>query len=532
MRKEPDRRYPTVEALLRDIDHYLAGEPLEARADTFAYRTGKFVRRHWRGLAASAAGVGFVVALSLYYALNLSSARITAEAESARTARIQLFMLNLFEGGDEAAGPATDLKVVTLIEQGVEQARALDSEPGVQADLYRTLGGIFQKLGKFKEADDLLTTAFERRRALYGDTAAPVAESLIDLGLLRIDQAELEEAERFIRRGLDTLRTRGSNPLSLARATAALAQVQEAAGAYDEAIKTNEEAVRLFDAAGDTGAASTAAIGQLADSHYYAGHYEIADSINQRVLAASRHLYGARHPKVADVLINLGASQTDRGRYAEAEPYYREALALLSSYHGEEHFRTASAMTMLARALVYQKKFDEAVPLLQRALVIQERVHGPAHPRVASAVNDLGSAALQQDKLDEAEAYFTRMIGIYRKVYTKEHYLHGIATSNLASVLFARKQYERAEALFREAVGIYERTQSPRHMNTGIGRVKLGRTLLRKGLLRDAERELLAGYDILQAQASPSVSWIKSARTDLVAVYEALKAPDQAAKYR
>lgn len=532
MRKEPERRYATVDALLRDIDRFLAGQPLDARPDSFAYRTTKFARRHWRGVVTAAAVLATIVALSAYYGISLSSARTRAEAEAARSARIQQFMLDLFEGGDAMAGPANDLKVVDLLGRGVAEARALDAEPAVQADLYRTLGGILQKMGQFDEANRVLTLAMDRRAAIYGEAAIPSAESRIDLGLLRIDQAKLEEAEQLIRAGLDTITAAHAPPLTLARATSALGAVLEARGSYDTAIQTNEAAVRLFGDSGERGAEYTAMLSQLADSHYYAGHYDEADRLNQQVLEAGRRIYGAQHPKVADVLINLGASQTDRGRYNEAEPYYREALATLTAFYGPEHFRTASAMTMLARALVYQKRFDEGVVLLRQALAIQERVNGPDHPRVASAVNDLGSAALQQGRLDEAEGAFRRMLAIYRKVYAHEHYLHAIATSNLASVLFARKEFARAEPLFREAIGIYERTQSPRHMNTGIGRVKLGRTLLRERRLREAERELKTGYDILQSQASPSVSWLTSARTDLVEVYEALNEPAEAAKYR
>jgi serine/threonine-protein kinase len=532
MRKEPDRRYATVDALLRDIDRYLAGQPLDARPDSLAYRTSTFARRHWRGLAAVSAVALLVAALSAYYAVSLASARTTAEAEAARSRRIQQFMLDLFEGGDTAAGPASDLKVVELLDRGLAQARALDAEPAVQTDLYRTLGGVLQKLGEFESAERVLTLALDRRVALDGAAAVSSAESRIDLGLLRVDQAKLGEAEELIRAGLDSIRSAGAPPRIEARATAALGVALEARGKYDEAIKTNDEAVRLFGDEGESGAEYTAALGQLADSHYYAGHYDVADGLNQRVLESNRRIYGAPHPKVADVLINLGASQTDRGRYTEAEPYYREALAMLSAFHGADHYRTASAMTMLGRALVYQKQFDEGVSLLSRALTVQERVNGPDHPRVASAVNDLGAAALQQGRLDEAEQAFRRMLAIYRKVYTQEHYLHGIATSNLASVLFARKEFSRAEPLFRDAIGIYERTQSPRHMNTGISRVKLGRTLLREGRLPEAEGELKAGLDILQSQASPSVSWITSARTDLVELYEALKQPGEAAKYR
>src|SRR5688572_3584109 len=46
MHKDPARRYASVEALIRDVDHYLTGEPLEARPDSLRYRTSKFVRRN------------------------------------------------------------------------------------------------------------------------------------------------------------------------------------------------------------------------------------------------------------------------------------------------------------------------------------------------------------------------------------------------------------------------------------------------------------------------------------------------------
>src|SRR5215475_14361822 len=43
MHKAAKRRYASVEGLIRDLDHYLKGEPLEARPDSAAYRLRKFV---------------------------------------------------------------------------------------------------------------------------------------------------------------------------------------------------------------------------------------------------------------------------------------------------------------------------------------------------------------------------------------------------------------------------------------------------------------------------------------------------------
>lgn len=54
MEKDPRRRYASVDALIRDLDHYRNHEPLDARRHWFGYAAGKFTRRHWRPIAAPA----------------------------------------------------------------------------------------------------------------------------------------------------------------------------------------------------------------------------------------------------------------------------------------------------------------------------------------------------------------------------------------------------------------------------------------------------------------------------------------------
>src|SRR5262249_940387 len=54
MRKEPERRYQSVEQFSEDIRRHLAGLPVSARQDTLGYRAGKFIRRHKLGVAATA----------------------------------------------------------------------------------------------------------------------------------------------------------------------------------------------------------------------------------------------------------------------------------------------------------------------------------------------------------------------------------------------------------------------------------------------------------------------------------------------
>jgi len=533
MRKDPLRRYQSVEALIRDVDHYLKGEPLEARPDTWHYSLGKFVRRNWQVVSAAAAVFAIVVGLVIFYTVRLTRARNAAVAQAARTQRIQRFMLNLFQGGDPSAGPADDLRVVTLLDRGVQEARSLDAEPAVQAELFETLGGIYQKLGKLEQADRLLESALAKREALYGPDSPETAKGLLALGTLRDAEAKYDEAEKLIRQALDRDRRHlPPNDPAVAKAMLALGGVLEDRGEYDQSIAILEQTVQLYSAPGAEPAELADSLYELANAHFYAGHYEKSEEINERVLAMYKQIYGERHPRVADVLVNLGAIRLDRGHYPEAEQYDRQALDIVQAWYGKDNPETATDLTLLARSLVYQKRYAEASDLLQQSLAIKERTFGKVHPSVASTLNELGSVALNEGKYDAAEQYFERMADIYRTDYGEQHYLYATALSNLASVYTAQKEWARAEKLYRQAIPIYIESQSATHINTGIARIKLGRTLLRQHRFAEAESETHAGYDILVSQMDPKVSWLKNARKDLVEEYDGMKQPEQAAKFR
>ncbi len=533
MHKDPQRRYQSIEALTRDVDHYLKGEPLDARPDSWHYTLAKFGSRNWEAVSAAAVVFAIVIGLVIFYTVRLTTARNAALAEAARTQRIQRFVTNLFQGGDPSAGPADDLRVVTLLDRGVQEARSLDAEPAVQAELYDTLGGIYQKLGKFDQADSLLESALAKRKLIFGGDSAETAKSILALGSLRDAQAKYDESEKLIRQALDidTRRLPRNDP-AVAKAQLALGRVLDDRGAYGPSIAILEQTVQLYSAPGSSPADLADTLHELANAHFYAGHYDSSDALNQRVLAMYKQIYGERHPRVADILINLGAVRYDLGHYSEAERYDRQALDIVQAWYGKDNSDTATDLTILARALVSQNRFDEALALLQQSLDIKEREFGKVHPSVASTLNELGSVALKEGKYAAAELYFKRMAEIYREIYPDGHYLTGIALSNLASVYTAREQWSRAEPLYREAIRIYSEKQGPTHNNVGIARIKLGRTLLRQRRYSEAEAESRAGYDILIKQMDPKVSWLVNARKDLVEEYDALKKPDEAAKFR
>ena len=532
MHADPSRRYRSVDALMRDLDHFLAREPLDARPDTLAYRATTFVRRNRRAVIATSAVAMSAVVLIAFYTVRLAQARDRALRETVRAQRIQRFTTRLFEGGEEGAGPAESLRVVSLLAAGAAEARTLDLEPEVQADLYGTLGGIYRQLGDFARADSLLGMGMAQWRRIAGAGSEEAGRAAVALGDLRTDQARFDEAETLLRAGISALSRSPEQSLALADARVSLGRSLTERGEHERAIAELDSVVGTLRARPGETTELLDAIGELASAHFYAGNYDVADSLNRQVLAMTRRLFGDKHPRVAEDLMNLGATEQERGNYRQAEGYFRDALARTIAFHGEDHYRTAGNLVYLGRALLLQNRYAEAKAAFERSLAIRERVFGPMHPNVANTLNELGSLAIRENRYDDAEVAFRRVLDIYTRAYPGRNYRTGVATGNLADTYLYRGEYRRAEPLYRDALATYIATQGPEHLNTGIGYIKLGRCLLRSGRFKDAVPETERGYAIVAKVAAPDISFLQAARLDLAIAYDSLGDAATARRYR
>ena len=532
MRVESGERYRSVTAMIRDVDAFLNGRPLEAHPERVRYLASKFIRRYRRSLAATAAVFLVITATVAFFTIRLAQARNVALAEAERTHRIQQFTEDLFDGGDKSAGPSGDLKVTDLLDRGKQQAASLKADPDVQADMRSTLGGIYQKLGKLDQAEPLLESALQARRQLPTRNDRKVAESLVALGLLRKDQAKLDEAESLVRQALDLQRRMlPATNEDLAKALVALGSIEEVHGRYDQARQAYEEALKLRPPNAALNMETAENLTGLADVNFYQGKYDLAQAENQQALEINHQLFGEKHPSAAQQLNNLGAIAIHHGQYSQAEADYREALAITKAWYGADHPETAANQDALAQSLIYQKKYDEAQVLLEQALATQERIHGRNHPSVATVLNELGSLAYSRDQDDEALARFEEAAVIWRTVYGENHQFMGVAYSNLGAVYLDEKDFPRAEAMFRRAIERFTAALPDENMNSAIAHLKLGRALLRQKRFGDAEPETLLAYNYLRKQVDPDNTYFISARKDLNAIYTGMNEPSRALKF-
>ena len=156
LRKEPERRYASVELLSEDIRRHLDGLPVSAQGDRPGYRARKFLRRHRFETAAA-----LLLALTLVGAtiVSLREARIArqqerlAESERERAERhfasvrglANAFMFRVHDAIKDLPG-STDAREL-LVSTSLEYLNTLATEASSDPELQLELAAAYQKVG-------------------------------------------------------------------------------------------------------------------------------------------------------------------------------------------------------------------------------------------------------------------------------------------------------------------------------------------------------------------------------------------------
>jgi len=142
LRKEPQRRYSSVEQFAQDIRRHLENLPVIARKDTARYRASKFMKRHKAGVAATA-GVVLVVLTAL--AVTLHEARI-AQRRFNDVRRLANSMI--FEVHDSIAKvPGTTAARKLIAQRSLEYLDRLSQDAGRDRSLQGELATAYVKVG-------------------------------------------------------------------------------------------------------------------------------------------------------------------------------------------------------------------------------------------------------------------------------------------------------------------------------------------------------------------------------------------------
>jgi serine/threonine-protein kinase len=531
LHRDKSRRYGTVDGLIRDLDHFLNREPLEARADTFSYRLSKFTRRNRRELSATGVALVLLLASSLWFTIRLISARNEATSSETQTRRIHQLMLNLFMGDDNAAGPAKGLRVVDLLDRGVQQANSLQNDRQLQAELRYTLGSLYQKLGRPDRAEPLLRTALREQTRLFASNNPEAAKTQLALANLVKEQSKFQEAEHLARDVLTRLQHQAEkDPVPLGTARATLGSILSAEGRYDDAISQLDEGQKLLSAA-PPGPELSEALAALALAYYSRGDIDRSEQILQRALNLDRKLFGPIHPDVARDLSLLANIEMDHARYQAAEDKYRQAVQIDRSWYGEQHQQTAEGLAGLGTALLEQKRYRDADSTFDRALNATRGSDGERTARAGEILSLKGDSARVQRNFDAAATFYGQSADILRSTLGEKHPFYAVQLSGLGAIRVLKREYRTAEQVLRTALGILQ-SAMPAERFTGVTEIRLAASLAGQKRFPEAEAQGLTAYEILKKKTAPDSVEIKSARKELYDIYTAWGQPGKALPFR
>ncbi len=114
LKRDPQRRYATVDALSADLRQFISGRPIAARRDDALYRMRKFVGRHRLGVAITTLAV-----LALIASTGLAVWQARAKAREAQaSAEVTRFLTDLFQGADPTLARGATVTAQDLLGSG------------------------------------------------------------------------------------------------------------------------------------------------------------------------------------------------------------------------------------------------------------------------------------------------------------------------------------------------------------------------------------------------------------------------------
>jgi tetratricopeptide (TPR) repeat protein/tRNA A-37 threonylcarbamoyl transferase component Bud32 len=503
LRKEPDRRYGSVEALARDLERWLDGVPVQARKVTAGYRARKFVSRHRVGVATAA-----IVALAVIAGVAGTLWQARAAALQARKAEeITRFLASIFQVADPSESRGEQITAREILDRGaVRIERELAGQPDVQTALMGTVGEIYYSLGLFDRAAPLLERALNQSRALYGSDSAEVADASLRIGRLQFERGEHAESIQSLDESL-AVRRRLDGPRSprLAEILHALGATYQALGKLEEAERVLRQSHEIVAAAfGNEHLRTAESLSLLADIVHERHQDDAeAEAMARRALDVRRRLAGNDHPETFDSVGLLATILRERGNYTDAETLYREELSQRRRILAPDHPSVAITLNGLAQLYEQTGRLTESLATAREALELRRLILGEAHPYFAVSVNNHAVTAYRLGMYREAEPAFREAFTLWQRELGAEHAFTTTALNNLGMTVRELGRLDEAETLVRQVMATRQKVFGEKSQEVAQSLRNLGLILTDRRAFAEAASALERAVQLARAVYSP-----------------------------
>jgi len=385
IKADPAERYRSVPDFADDLQRTLDQRPIAARPDSVAYRSARFVRRHWFGVGAAAL---IVLAVAGGVTGTLIKER-EAQRQAQRAVAVKRFLLDLFEQVRSAVKSnglqAREATINDILSAGADRIdRSFSSQPEIRDEVFGVLVDLYSEVDDRERMTDLARRRLAAARGNFGveDPRMAPAEVLLSGALLGFGEnneakALLEHAQGLLDRADDDTSAERAH---LLRWQGVYLQLNDPQAPWpDHPLRRAVRLMRERYADDDNLLEALMGVPGLACRAGY---------VDEAMAAADELQRGALARYGADNLFTVEATQTRgnllmlAGRADEAIPPMERAIAGFGKFTGKDSHDVIAAELGLAQAHFTVGHSDEAQRLFDAAAATIERDH-PGDARLA-----------------------------------------------------------------------------------------------------------------------------------------------------
>ncbi len=463
LRKEPARRYVSVEQLAEDIRRHLQGLPVMATPDSASYRVSKFVRRHMTGAAATAL---IAVAVAGGVAATLREARVAVHQRARAERRFndvrKLANSFLFEFDDAIKNlPGSTPARSLVVRRALEYLDGLAAEARGDRSLQAEIAYSYQKVAEV-QGDPIFPNLGDSKGALESSR-----KSLAILEPLSRDEPENQEFRR-----------------SLAGTHQQISDILSFSGDTVGAVEHSGEALRLYESLPGKASNPKFQRERVTQTYHYAnllksaGRLDEAEAEYRQAVELSRLLIAASASDpdgkvhLATSLDGLGNVLQDKGDTAGALENRRGGLAIREELArldpNNAHYRRQLAFSHhnVGLSLVEAGDLTSALANYRTELNLFESL-GAADPEDVQARRNRSLAHKQIGDVSMRTADVRGALSQYRAALELDRYLASVNPGNAQALL----DLSRSETKVGSALGKLGQTREALAMlRSGVAR--------------------------------------------------------------
>ncbi len=455
LEKEPAHRFRSAEKLATDLTRWLEGKPVQARPVSRITRFVMWCCRKPRQAAGRLAVVAaFLVALWFGYRVHVAEIAQENYREGARLVS-EFWLVNILGDADpENQAAVNQLTVPVLMDRAakdLESRNCFPKHPEVEAEIRGSLGQVYhamakytesevqsrryyelsvslngrdhvdtlkaqnnlgstlQQLGRWEEAEELLSDCASRRERLVGATAArtlSTRENLASVLAYRTDGLrDAQKAEQIYRECWDARKaTQGAEHSETLQTVVDLATVLISQGHVKESerlLADHIDAMRRVwgPMKPQTVLAVNTLLAVYNEREQWSAFLPLAKQ-NARDCAA---VYGGDNSMTMILRHNYAVGMKNAGQLADAEEELKGVVAFFRSRPaGEDESDRALVCNSMGVILMAREGYLEAEPLLRDAWTLRARLT-PADWTTAVSENHLGECLTKLGRYADAE---------------------------------------------------------------------------------------------------------------------------------